>query len=308
MAAIHIVQSPEWGEFKTNYGTKAVRSGNIQYTVHKIPFTSSYFGYCPKVNPFDIDWEQLEMSAKENNCININFDIPNIIKGTSEETSALEILVAKCVKSPKDTFAKYNIVLDIARTDEQLLSNMHKKHRYNLGQAQKHGITVERNNFETFYDLLAQTAERQKYYIHPKIYYQKLWETLNPKGMAHVLTAVHNNQALASWMLFTYQNVLYYPYGGSASQGQNLFPSTLVCWEAIKLGKELGCTSFDMWGAAKDVNDTNDPWHGFTNFKMKFGGKHVEYIRSYDFVLNETMYNMFNFANDLRWKILKTLK
>jgi lipid II:glycine glycyltransferase (peptidoglycan interpeptide bridge formation enzyme) len=63
-----------------------------------------------------------------------------------------------------------------------------------------------------------------------------------------------------------------------------------------------------MWGAAESLENTSDPWYGFTAFKLKFGGTYVEYMDSYDFVINRPTYNLFNFANDLRWKILKTLK
>jgi len=109
-------------------------------------------------------------------------------------------------------------------------------------------------------------------------------------------------------MLFVYDKTLYYPYGGSSEDHKNLFGSNMVAWEAMKLGKDYDCDTFDMWGAAEDPNDTTDPWHGFTNFKMKFGGKHVTYMDSYDLVINPMMYNMFNLANTIRWKILNAIK
>lgn len=308
----HIIQSPEWGKFKTAYGTPSVTAGKIQYTLHKIPFSSAYYAYCGKVNPFDIDWELLEKSLKEHECIAINFDVPNVIKGSPEEQAAVIIFEERCTPSPKNTFATHTILLDISKAEDELLADMHSKARYNIRYAQKKGVEVHEGNsladFETFAKLLKETAVRQKYYIHPTVYYQKIWEQFHPAGMAHIVTAYVKNKPVSSWMLFSYQNTLYYPYGGSADEYQNLFPNELVCWEAIKLGKRLGCTSFDMWGSASDPKDTDDAWHGFTNFKIKFGGKLVEYINSYDYALNRPMYAMFNTANDLRWKILKALK
>jgi len=109
-------------------------------------------------------------------------------------------------------------------------------------------------------------------------------------------------------MLFSHNGVFYYPYGGSSDRLQNLFPSNLLGWEAIKLGKELGCHTFDMWGAANDPNDQSDPWWGFTNFKLKFGGQLVSFMDSYDFVVNDKIYKMFNLANNLRWKILRLIR
>ena len=309
----HIIQSAEWGRFKTEYGTPAFLAGGIQYSKHAIPLTSSFFAYAPKVNNFDIDWEKLKESLTKNNVIAINFDVPNILKDSPEEHSALEVLKKQgCTLAPRDTFAKYNILLDLTKTEEVLEKQMHHKHRYNLRYARKRGVSVEygetMEDFEDFYTLLSLTAQRQKYYIHPKAYYEKIWKLFKPLDMVHILTAKFEETPIASWMFFTHKHVLYYPYGGSDEKHKNLQASTLVAWEAIKLGKSLGCRTFDMWGAAKDPENTKDPWYGFTNFKIRFGGKHVQYMDSYDLALNMPYYKIFNTANDIRWTLLKFRK
>ncbi len=308
----HIVQSPEWAEFKTAYGTKMVKCGELFYSKHRLPFSSYYVAYCPKVNPWTIDWETLTDSLKNENCVSINFDVPNVLKATEEENLATDIFGYRCQKSARETFASNTILVDLTKSEDGLLSNMHPKHRYNLKLAQRHGVTVERvknqEGFEEFFNLLYATSQRQRYYIHPKHYYQKAWEVLSQKNLCHILTAKYNGVGLSSWMLFTYQGVLYYPYGGSSEKFQNYFPSNLLGWEAIRLGKSLGCHTFDMWGAAKNPNDQTDPWWGFTNFKLKFGGQLVEFMNSYDYVVNEKIYKMFNLANDIRWKILKLIR
>lgn len=308
----HVVQSPEWGEFKTKYGTIAVRVGAIQYTVHKLSILPFYYAYCPKVNPFEINWEQLRESLKKHNCIAINFDVPNVTKSSEDSVKVLHELEEHCIKAPRDTFARYNILLDISKSEAELLKNMHNKHRYNLGLSQRKGVIVKKGetleDFEVFYKLLLDTSIRQKYFIHPKAYYQKIWELLHPSGFCKILTGYYDGEPLASWMLFVYDGVLYYPYGGSSEINKNVFASTLVAWESIRLGKEEGCTTFDMWGAAKDPNDTKDPWHGFTNFKLRFGGEFVEYIDSYDFVVNKLVYRLFNLVQGIRWKLLRLLK
>ncbi|HLC93510.1 MAG TPA: hypothetical protein VJG85_00675, partial [Patescibacteria group bacterium] len=129
--ATHIVQSPEWGKFKTEYGTKAVRVGEVQYTIHRVPFTSVSYAYSPKVDPFKVDWDKLKDSLNENSCIAINFDVPNIIKGSDQEEHATDVFEDKCLKAPRDTFATSNILLNLTQSEEDLLNKMHKKHRYN---------------------------------------------------------------------------------------------------------------------------------------------------------------------------------
>ena len=308
----HVVQSPEWAEFKIKYGTPAIESGGVIYTKHKIPFTSSYFAYCPKIVPEDVEFVALKKSLNEQDCVSINFDVPNVILGSDQEKASLAVFnKLDCVKSPRNQFAIASIVMDLTKSEDDLLANMHPKHRYNTLYSQKKGAYVKKAendaDFNDFFKLFEDTAKRQKYYIRPYDYYKTLWDMFKPRGMSEILTAYYNNQPLASWMFLKYEDVLYYPYGGSSEEIKNIHASNLVAWEGIKLGKQLDCKVFDMWGASEDINDTSDPWWGFTNFKLKFGGTYVKYLDSYDLVINEPVYRMFNLANNVRWKLLKAL-
>src|SRR3990167_1385134 len=99
MTDIHIVQSPEWGEFKAQMGTPPVRVGEIQFTKHPIPFTPFYIGYAPKVNFLTqkFNWSELKAVAKAERCIFIRFDVPNVLKPTSENIQ-IEKLIADLKK------------------------------------------------------------------------------------------------------------------------------------------------------------------------------------------------------------------
>ncbi|MBI2598780.1 peptidoglycan bridge formation glycyltransferase FemA/FemB family protein, partial [Candidatus Curtissbacteria bacterium] len=73
----------------------------------------------------------------------------------------------------------------------------------------------------------------------------------------------------------------------------------------IKLGKKLKLKTFDMWGALGPDANANDPWYGFHRFKAGYGAKHVEYIGTYDLVLNPTLYKLLSTADRLRWLLLR---
>ena len=338
----HIVQSEMWGKFKTKMGTKAVQAGGAQFTLHKIPLLPYYIGYCPKVNPEKIKCEALQKAGKEHHCAAIRFDCPNVIKNSfipghsgasvasdriSETLSAPtsrglqsdgsltkktgRLLKQHCHPAPHNTFAKRSVFLDITPSEEKLLAKMKSKTRYNIRYAERQGITVEertnQEGLEMFLNLQQETAQRQGFLIHSNKYYRTLFETLNPRKMVHILVANAKNtkKTLAAYMLFNYKNVLYYPYGGSSVEKRNFFPSNLLMWEAIRLGKHLGCNLFDMWGAT--ANET-DPWWGFTRFKLGYGGELVEFIDSYDLVINPLIYTIFNLAYSAFWKINRTLR
>lgn len=308
----HILQSDLWAEFKNLYGTPAVVEGGVVYTIHKIPFSSYNYAYCPRVRPSDINFGQLKDSLEKNNCIAIHFDVPNIVKGSPEESSETAILNEISSRSPRDEFAKANLLIDLTKSESELFEGMHKKHRYNINYAKKNGVIVREGktdqDFDIFYDLYRETGERQKFYFRSHDYLRKLWSVFNEKNSAHLLIAEHQGKALAAWILLSYENVFYYPYGGSTEEKKNLFASNLLGWEAILLGKKLNCQVFDMWGASVNLDDEHDSYHGFSVFKSKFGAKHVVYCDSYDMVLNENIYKLFNTANNLRWKLLNFIR
>lgn len=308
----HVLQSELWEKFKNSYGTPAVRVGNIVYTKHKIPFTSYFYGYCPRVTPSDINFEKLKISLKENQCVACHFDVPNVPKGDSEEKISGDMFKKYCSESVRDEFAKGNFLMDLTKSEDEILNNMHKKHRYNIKLAQRKGVVVRKStddkDFDLFFDLYAETGQRQKFFGRSRLYLKKVWETFREGDSSFLLIAEYGGKPLSAWMLIVYDGVLYYPYGGSSVKDRDVQSSCLVGWEAIKFGKKMGCEMFDMWGASEDMNNKSDPYYGFSLFKEKFGAKHVTYINSYDFVINEPVYKAFIFANGLSWKILNILK
>jgi len=308
----HLTQSPEWGIFKTKMGTSAIQVDGIQFTLHKLPFLPFNIAYCPKSNPAKINWDKIKDSARRNHCIFIRFDVPNIpILSNNFWRKWQEEFAEHCQKAPRDTFAKATILIDLTKTNEKLLAEMHPKTRYNIRLAIKKGVKIEEKHdtgtLEIFLRLQQETASRQKFYIHSDNYYKTLWKILAPKGMAHFLIASYDGEPIVIWFLINFKSVLYYPYGGSSLKYKNMMASNLVGWEAIQLGKRFGCNLFDMWGITTN-EDQNDPWYGFTRFKQGFGGQIIKFIDSYDLVINPLVYRLFNLSYKISWRFLRLKK
>lgn len=333
----HVIQSWEWGEFRKSLGTPVLRYGIyhsnklakvFQLTLHKLPLTNKYVGYLPKGTYPDSELaEALKQIGKEHNCAFIKIE-PDVIleeakrpiesqeKDAIAESALNEVEVLQHDKidksfklSPKPLFTKYNFVLNITKPETELLKNMHQKTRYNIRVAQKHGVRVEERTddeaFEIYLKLYFETTERQGYHGHNKAYHRKVWETLKNAGMAQLLIAFYQEPStnihipLTAWMLLNFRDTLYYPYGGSSKSHPEVMANNLVAWEAIKLGKKLGLKKFDMWGALGPKADSNDPWFGFHKFKQGYGGELVEYIGTYDLVLNRPLYLIFNLIDKM---------
>lgn len=317
----HIVQSWSWGEFKQSYGNPITRIGVFDkdklvaaasYTLHKVPYTKFNVGYLPKgptvtgssKEATEILFKKLQEIAKEQSCIFIRLE-PNFYKASDVKLPKLPNLVT----APKTIFAPHTLIVDLTKTEEELLKNMHEKWRYNVRLAERKDVRVEEtNDIETFIQIQKETAQRDKFFIHPDKYYRDLWNLLHPQGLAYLLRAKHENDVLVCWLLFRYGDYLYYPYGASRSHKRNLMPSHAMMWSAIKFGKEKGCKVFDLWGASPEDADSNDPWVGFTTFKLGFGAKRVSFLGTYDLVMNPALYKMFNLTDNLRWKLLRTFR
>jgi lipid II:glycine glycyltransferase (peptidoglycan interpeptide bridge formation enzyme) len=314
----HVIQSWQWGEFRKKLGTPVLRYGifknqqlttAFQITLHKIPFVGKNVGYLPKGPLPNKELHQaLEQIAKEQNCAFIKLE-PNI-----EANTPLYSVDPNFQPSPKPLFTKYNFVLDLTPTEEELLKNMHSKTRYNNRLAEKRGVTVEISNdekaFKTFLKLHFDTTERQGFYSHNAHYHQTAFETLSQAGMAQVAIAYYQKKPLSAWMLYTFKDVLYYPYGGSSIEHKEVMANNLLAWEVIKWGKQQNLTSFDMWGALGPDPDPKDPWYGFHRFKSGYGGRLVEYLGTYDLVINDPLYWAFTSVDKfskLKFFLLKML-
>ena len=174
---------------------------------------------------------------------------------------------------------------------------MKPKTRYNIKLAQKKGVVVREEStekgFEIFSQLYFETCKRQKYHGHTPEYHRIIWNQLK-NSIGHILIAYYEDTPLAAYELFYFQKRFYYPYGGTSILHRNVMAANLLMWEAIRLGKNLGADTFDMWGALPPGTSENHSWGGFTKFKEGYGGNFIEFTGSYDLVVNPTQYSLYN--------------
>lgn len=319
----HPLQSFEWGEFRKKTGLDIVRRGEYQeeqllngltITIHQIPRTPWNIGYLPKGYLPDKELlQELLTLGKQYNCVYIQLE-PNVIK---TQNSQQQITNLGLVPSFHPLFTRYTFVLDLTKTEDELLANLHPKTRYNIRVAMRHGVNITEDNsekaFERYWQLTQETTNRQKFYAHTKHYHKLQWETFShehdqKKLTSHLLTAIYNGNILTTHLLFVFHDTLYYPYGASSNEDRKVMHSTLSMWEAVRFGKRLGLSKFDMWGALGSEADPNDPWQGFHRFKQGFSPTLTEFVGSYDFVINPVTYQIVKKADKLRWFYLRLKK
>ncbi len=323
-AVHHPLQSWEWGKFRQETDVAVERIGffrngrmenGMQVTFHPLPdavpgdYTVGYFPKGPM--PDEEQLSALRQIGKKHNAIFIKME-PNIAQAVGKPSAhdqIIKFLTENGAQPGKPMFTKHTFQLDLTQSEEKLFSNLKSKTRYNVRQAYKAGVQIiedsSQEGLETYLQILEETTKRQGFYAHDRSYFEKMWNALGDTGHMHIFHAVYDDTVLVSWIMFTFDRTLYYPYGASRSVHRDVMASNLMMWEMIRFGKNQGCSSFDMWGSLGPEPDEDDPWYGFHRFKEGYGGTLMEFIGTYDLVLQDMPYTLFRIANDIRWRILK---
>lgn len=302
-AAIHPLQSWEWGEARKKMGIEVLRLGEFskdqlenvyQLTFHVIPLPGSYkIGYLPRSRwPSKSALDFIAEYAKKNNVVFVKI-----------EPYEFGVKPKSLPRSPHPLFPEWSQILNLNTFEGDLLKSMRPKTRYNIRLAQKKGVIVkemsDEKGFEIFSRLYFDTCRRQKYFGHTPHYHKTVWEGLK-KDIAHIFVASYKDTPLAAYELFRFHDVLYYPYGGTSPEYRNFMAANLLMWESIRFGKKLGAKYFDMWGSLPPQYNEKHPWSGFTRFKQGYGGKFVQFVGSYDLIINPFGYRMYNIIYNLR--------
>ena len=196
--------------------------------------------------------------------------------------------------------------LGLEKTEAELLADMHKNHRYSIRVAEKEKIDIEivtenfEKYFETFYELMAGTAERNNFKLHPKNYYQNIFKNLS-KINSHLAVAKYNEKILVIDLIIIYGEVANYVFSGSSNEERNKMPTYLALWKSILQAKALGCKYYNFGGISAE-NRPEKSWEGLTAFKKKWGGQEISHSDFFDLVANPFWCRLYNLR-----KLLKSL-
>jgi lipid II:glycine glycyltransferase (peptidoglycan interpeptide bridge formation enzyme) len=314
----HPLQSKEWGEFRKAWGNEILWTKWGLLTLHKIPLTNYKIGMFIKgPKPTREMLGDLKRLAKEKNLIFIKLEpntafadgnIKYVEKG-NEKNKLTKLLIGEGSISGKTLFTPTSFWIDLTKPEEEQLKSFSSKTRYNIRLAQKHGVVIKEDNsdkaFERYLELTRETVQRQGFFAHSEKYHRLMWKylhtipkTQNSKNpVARLLVAKYKDEIITTWIIFVYKDFLYYPYGASGEKYKNVMANNLMMWEAIRYGKVLGLKIFDLWG--------REPGKGFTKFKEGYNPQIVEFLGTWDLVINKPLYYIYRASESLRWKFLK---
>ncbi|MEX2090678.1 MAG: peptidoglycan bridge formation glycyltransferase FemA/FemB family protein [Candidatus Paceibacterota bacterium] len=304
MQSKSFLQTEDWLGFQESLGRKVWRfaagpdegRNTIMANIikHDLPLGKSYL-YIPHgpvlnfdnfgggvKNEIDNFFKHLKDLAKENKSI--------FVKMEPISDSVMELIFRKRMKKADSLQPQKTVIMDLEQSEEELLSKMHHKTRYNINLASRKGLVFkESDDVKIFWDLLRKTAKKDKFQTHEKHYYFELYDFFKNKEDVRVelFTVDYEGKAVAGALIMFYGDTAYYLHGAMDRGYKEFMAPYFMHWEIAKHAKSAGHKYYDFWGI--DARR----WPGVTRFKLGWGGRQVEYPGSFDIPISNFWYLLY---------------
>lgn len=299
-----ILQAWAWGEFQKSLGEKIHRFSGSDFVnlaiENSLPFGKKYL-YCPRGPLGNTEAALIDLKQLEKNH--------TIVFSRIEPLNSVALTPAAKNPQPLNEW-----VLNLEKSEDEILIQMKPKTRYNINLAQRKGVVVregDQKDLLALWQLFLVTSQRNGFRLHPQNYYLQMWDHLFPHNL-RLLIAEYKGQPLAGMLLTLFGDTATYLHGGSSSNLKEAMAPYLLHWEAIRLSKRLGFKLYDFGGIAPSLASTSDAsrggprnderhaWAGISRFKKSFGGFEVAYPGAYDLIYSPIWYTMYKQSRTLR--------
>lgn len=301
----NLLQDFTWGEAKSFMDSKVKRyvlMDNQQIrSVAQVFFTTNFLGYkvamLPR-GPVSLVREEEAFFMKHlTNLIRSNQAIsflwePADKKKLSDTISLKENAFFQNEIAQELSFVKTlphqpeaTSVVEVQKSDENLLGCFKSKTRYNIRLAQKKGVKIDmitdKTALDLFMPLIEETQKRQGITLYDRNYFETLYKAFGAQKRIAFLFARHQGQVLAGVLLIEQGPRCIYLYGGTTSHKRELMANYSLHFAAMKFAREIGLKEYDFWGIALDGSENKDKWQGITRFKLGFQGEIYQYAPAY---------------------------
>lgn len=325
----HLLQTWQWAEAKQPFGWKAyhrtweskkgelLAAAQILERSIRLPLLGRALRmhYVPK-GPLLVDWANhdlrsrvfsgLRQFAQERGAFFVKID-PDVALGYGPPgpEAARENPVGRDLRvelqasgwrfSNEQVQMRNTMLIDLHKSEDDLLAAMKQKTRYNIRLADRKGVKVRKGGPEDFpalYHMYAETSLRDGFVIRSETYYREVWDTFFAAGLLIPLLAEVEGEAVAGLMLFIFGEQAWYIYGMSRDLHREKMPNYLLQWEAIRAAKEAGSKIYDLWGAPDEFNE-HDPMWGVYRFKQGLAAYEARHIGAWDFPIKPWIYHLY---------------
>ncbi len=203
----------------------------------------------------------------------------------------------------KKFITAYSALINLEKSEKEILEDMKPKWRYNIKLAQKKWIEVSvvektDENIKFYYELMCETTTRDNFSWNNFNYYKIFLKSLNNSKL---ILAKKGWVVIAGWIFIFDDDVSIYYYWASTSKKEyrNMMAPYLVQWEAIKYAKNIWSKIYDFLWVSSPGN-SNDSLSWVTNFKKKLSWNIKQVSTSYIFINKKIKYFVINILRSLK--------
>lgn len=191
--------------------------------------------------------------------------------------------------APIHLHAENTWILDITKSDDELLAGMRKSTRYLIKKSLNIGLTfetttdLEKARYLT--NLQKETVARHGFVGFSNSLFKAQLATFGKDREGTLYLCKKGREVLAAAIIIFYGSSAYYHHSASTSKYRDLPFSYFLQWNIIADAKKRGKNFYNFWGVAP----TDDPKHrfaGVTLFKKGFGGTQIDWLHAQDFPLS----------------------
>ena len=311
-----LLQSEEWSKFKAETGLKTFLLRTKDSFVasilkYNLPFGLKYF-FIPRGPLLSVNndtvaklGELVELAKQEG---------VSWIRVEPQSQDDLEFLRKninyKIVKTAKDIQPPQTLILNLEKSEEDLLSQMKTRTRYNVNLSFRKEIefqlTDNEKDIEGFLNITQATGQRNHISVYPNEYYLTLFKTIPENILIYV--AKKDSKVIAATIVFQKGDFAVELYGASDYDYRSLKAPYGLRYFIMKDLKSKGVKSFDLGGSKiiKTAEGKSVPapgsWFGFSQIKLGFCPKcePVNFPGTWDIILVEYKYWFYRFIQKAR--------
>lgn len=192
------------------------------------------------------------------------------------------------------------LILDLTKTEDELLAGMAKKTRQYIRKSANESIEIRQvhsaKELAECLEIYKQTAERAGFGLHDDQYYYDIFDKMGEYSL--VTAAFYDGKPVAFLWSGMSEQTVFELYGGMNDEGQRLRANYALKWWTIQLTKKWGIDRYDFNGLLND---------GVSTFKQGFADHEDMLAGTYDKPLSP-LYTVWTKALPLGKKILRKFK
>lgn len=209
-------------------------------------------------------------------------------------------------KAPMYLSVEYAGILDLKKTEEEILKGASQGFRRKLRKAQKADIEITAETSDKairdFCKLEKLHAKRQEYVAFSTSFLTKQFEAFRANDEVIIYTAKKDHEILAMNFMIFYGAETSYHYGVSSELGTKYSAAPLLHLKAMEEARKRGCIRYNLWGIV-GPEEKKHRFYGVSEFKRSFGCEELKYTPAHDLILKPLAYQKTKIVETIRKKI-----